>query len=360
MPYRIRGTILPDGVARDVFISGGRFTFEEVGDAETLLEEAVLVPGLVDVHAHLAIASPAPYDATMRERAEASAHAQLEAGVLLLREPGGPDHSSEGIGPHLGLPRTITAGRFLAPAGRYFPGLAREVGDDELPDAAEEELRASGAWVKVIGDSPLPGPGLQRTFSAEALTETAARVHRGGGRVAIHCGNAEVIQDAIEAGFDSLEHATALRPDQVDEVAARGIAWVPTRSIEPGIKGMVREMGWPTEAINKIDADLTAQPAVLRAAVDAGVLVLAGTDAGMVPHGTIAHEVELLLAAGLAPEVALGAASWAARTWLGLPGIEEGAPADLVAFRHDPREDATALADPALVILDGRVARRNT
>ena len=64
--------------------------------------------------------------------------------------------------------------------------------------------------------------------------------------------------------------------------------------------------------------------------------MLAGTDAGMGPHGLIRHEVELMIAAGLDAQTALGAASWTARRWLGLPGIEEGAPADLVAFREDP------------------------
>ena len=57
----------------------------------------------------------------------ARAAAHLDVGVLLVREPGGPDHSSTGIGPAQGLPRVQTAGRFLAPPDMYFPGLAREV-----------------------------------------------------------------------------------------------------------------------------------------------------------------------------------------------------------------------------------------
>jgi imidazolonepropionase-like amidohydrolase len=77
----------------------------------------------------------------------------------------------------------------------------------------------------------------------------------------------------------------------------------------------------------------------------------------MGPHGMVRHEIERLASAGLPAEVALGAGSWTARAFLGLPGIEEGAPADLVAFREDPREDLAALADPALTILDGRLVR---
>jgi imidazolonepropionase-like amidohydrolase len=355
--FRIHGTLLPSGDIREVFVVNGRITFEGVEDAETLLEDAVLIPGLVDVHAHLALASPAPDDASPRQRVEASARAHLDAGVLLIREPGGPHHASNGIGPQVGLPRTITGGRFLAPPDRYFPGLAREVTDDELPDAAVEEFRASGAWAKVIGDSPLPGPGITRTFELSALAEAVARVHEAGGRIAIHCAMPDVIQDAIEAGFDSLEHASFLRPDQVPSMAKRDIAWVPTCSIGEGIRGMMREMGAPSEVVRTVDEGLDLQPRVLREAVDAGVTVLAGTDAGMGPHGAIRGEIELLLAAGLAPDVALGAASWVARAFLGLPGIEEGAPADLVVFDRDPLLDPAALADPKLVLLDGALVR---
>ncbi len=355
--YRIHGRLLPSGDVREVFVIDGRFTFEGVEDAATLIEDAFLIPGLVDAHAHLALASPAPDGTSSREKAEASARAHLDAGVLLIREPGGPDHASNGIGPQIGLPRTITGGRFLAPPDRYFPGLAREVSDDQLADAAEEEVRSSGAWAKVIGDSPLPGPGLSRTYGAAALVEAAARVHAAGGRIAIHCAVPDVIQDAIEAGFDSLEHASFLRSDQVSSVATRGIAWVPTCSIGVGIRGMIREMGAPSDVIGMIDEGLDRQPQVLREAVEAGITILAGTDAGMGPHGSIRGEIELLLAAGLQPEVALGAASWEARAFLGLPGIEEGAPADLVAFDTDPLLDPVALAHPRVVLLDGQLVK---
>ena len=58
MAHRIRGTVLPDGDVREIFIDGGRITFTGVEDAETLLEDCVLIPGLVDVHAHLTMSFP--------------------------------------------------------------------------------------------------------------------------------------------------------------------------------------------------------------------------------------------------------------------------------------------------------------
>jgi imidazolonepropionase-like amidohydrolase len=84
-----------------------------------------------------------------------------------------------------------------------------------------------------------------------------------------------------------------------------------------------------------------------------GVRVLAGTDAGLVDHGLIREEVQSLITAGLRPDLALAAASWDARAFLGLPGIEESAPADLVAYTDDPRAGAEVLYHPVLRVLDG-------
>ncbi len=355
MTFRLHGVVLPGDRETEIFVVDGRITFAPVEGATTLIEDAVVLPGLVDVHAHLAMQSPLP-DAPARGRAEASARVQLEAGVLAIREPGSPNHASTGIGPTSGLPRVYTAGRFLAPVGRYFPSLAREVADAELPDAAVEEFAVSGAWVKVIGDSPIPGPGLEPTFSADALAEAARRVHDGGGRIAIHCALTEVIQIAIDTGFDSIEHGNLFEDEQLTAAAERGVAWVPTLSINDSVPGLVAGIG--AAAMDDLVARLRRQPEMVARAVEAGVTVLAGTDAGLGPHGMIRHEIELLRAGGLSTTAALATGSWIAREWLGLPGIEEGAPADLVAFRDDPREDLSVLAAPDVIVLDGQVIGR--
>ena len=91
------------------------------------------------------------------------------------------------------------------------------------------------------------------------------------------------------------------------------------------------------------------------AAHAAGVTLLAGTD--FRPHGTIAAEVRYLAAGGLPPAVALGAACWTARAFLGLPGLEDGAPADFVVYDRDPLADLSVLGSPAHVVLNGRLTR---
>jgi imidazolonepropionase-like amidohydrolase len=96
-------------------------------------------------------------------------------------------------------------------------------------------------------------------------------------------------------------------------------------------------------------------PYLAATAVEAGVTVLAGTDSR--PHGRILHEIRALAAAGLKPHDAIGAASWAARAYLGLPGLEPGAPADAVVYAEDPRTNLDQLAAPLAVILRGRRVR---
>src|SRR4051794_25395305 len=109
--WHLRGLVLPDDVERDVYVVDGRLTFTPPDHpTSTLATDVYLLPGLVDVHAHLALFSPAGDGASSEERVRASAGAHLEAGVLAVREPGSPDHSSRGLGPHEGLPRVTTAG----------------------------------------------------------------------------------------------------------------------------------------------------------------------------------------------------------------------------------------------------------
>ncbi|MEX2457909.1 MAG: amidohydrolase family protein [Actinomycetota bacterium] len=356
MNLHIRATVLPERRDRDVFVVDGVIAEDAGGaDVTTVLEGAYLLPGLVDAHAHLPFAGPAP-DGSWEDKARANARAHLDAGVLAVRDPGGP--TPPGIGPAEGLPRTFTAGRFLAVPGGMFPEHGQiELPEERIPEAAEEQFRASGGWVKLIGDFPVPGGGILSRFRPETLAEVSRRVHALGGRVTIHAFLPDTIGAAVDAGFDAIEHGVMLRADQAAEMARKGTALVPTLSgLEnwPEILGM---FGAPAEEVERAAEALRRHPATVRTAWESGVQVYAGTDAGLVDHGLVRREVRALRDAGMPAEDALGAASWRARTFLGLPGMEAGAPADLVAFEHDPLEDPAALEEPVLIVLDGRVVR---
>ncbi|MFI5055193.1 MAG: amidohydrolase family protein [Actinomycetota bacterium] len=353
--FHLSGTVLPAGAPRDLFIADGRITFAEVDDAVTISEGGWITPGLVDAHAHLAMASLGS-PATIDDAVRASAAAQLAAGVLLVREPGSPaGHAADDLG--AGLPRTITAGHFLAPPGRYFPGLAREVDEASLPAVAAEEARPGG-WVKIVGDFLDDGGRVTPNWSQAALADAAAAAHEAGARITMHATIPASIEGAIEAGFDAVEHGHGATTEHLQAMAAAGIALVPTLLIGDYIRQLTTELPLHSEDratwLREVDVHL----GVALAAHDAGVAVYAGTDAGAVDHGLVASEIALLRDAGLPGAAALAAGSWAARTWLGLPGLEVGAPADLVVFPDDPREDPEVLRHPSLIVLRGTMQGR--
>jgi imidazolonepropionase-like amidohydrolase len=123
----------------------------------------------------------------------------------------------------------------------------------------------------------------------------------------------------------------------------------------PGYAGAAAEK-FPAYAAHMLDLHARRHDTIM-AAYDAGVAIYAGTDAGgVLPHGGIADEVLELARYGFKPADALGAASWAARRWLGFDGtLAEGTPADFVVVPRDPLEDLTALREPVCVVLRGRV-----
>ena len=350
-PLHLHGIVLPEGIAKDVFVVKGHITFQPQENASAILKTGYILPGLVDVHAHLALASPADEQASAEEQVRASARTQLDAGVLAIREPGSPNYLSKQIGPQEGLPRVITAGRFLAPKGRYIPGLGRETDDAGLPEAAEAEARKSGAWAKVVGDFTDSDGRIRPNYKLRTLIETARRVHALGARIAIHVTTPDAIAMAIEAGFDSIEHGWGVQEDHLAEMKKRGIAFVPTMTILADAPYFLPGMGLNHHGVDEELKFAKQHPEMVRRAYEAGVTILAGTDAGLVPHGLVAEEIRLLIAAGLPQEAALAAGSWEARRYLGLPCIEEGAPADITAYPDDPRSDLKVLSRPVLRML---------
>src|SRR5690625_4616867 len=87
---------------------------------------------------------------------------------------------------------------------------------------------------------------------------------------------------------------------------------------------------------------------------EAGVQLFVGSDAGGgISHGSYHEEIRLLARAGIPAPAIVGAATYHARTYLGVPGITEGAPADVVVYPTDPREDAEAPRHPSAIFRAG-------
>jgi imidazolonepropionase-like amidohydrolase len=94
----------------------------------------------------------------------------------------------------------------------------------------------------------------------------------------------------------------------------------------------------------------------IRNAYDAGIAIYPGTDAGgSLPHGLVRDEIRALVAAGIPQREVIAQSSWRAREWLGLPGLVEQAPADLVVYDTDPRIDLATIDAPQRIVLRGVV-----
>ncbi len=348
MVLHVRGTVLPGREERSLWIDGGVLREDPVAGAETVVDGGWLLPGLVDVHTHPGAERPGdPFDESLLQKHLAD-HA--DAGVLLIRAPGSAARIPGWAHDADGLPRVRSAGPWLATPGRFFPGWGRHVTEAELAGAAVQEAAAGPAagWCKVIGDWAWDEPPVPLAV----LREVTSAVHAIGGKVSVHAQTAAGCANAVAAGADSLEHGMHLDPGLLDQMATQGTALVPTlnalaagafrvRAADPGPRRGSYLAGW------------AAMPPTARAAYEAGVTVLAGTDTH--PCGTVAEEVERLISAGLPRAAAVGAASWTARAWLGLPGLSDGAPADLVVFDDDPVAHPDELHRPRRIIVRGQI-----
>ena len=349
-----RGVVLPDGEERDLYAVGERLTFEPQSAAETVADRGWLVPGLVDCHCHVGLLPSGPVldDETLFRQATAD----RDAGALLLRDAGSPMDNRPVQG-RADLPRLVRAGRHIARPKRYLRDIGIEVEPAELVAAVEQQARLGDGWVKLVGDWIDRDIGdLAPLWPDDVLAAAVDRAHQLGVRVAVHTFAEETLPGLVAAGVDTIEHATGLTGGLVDEASRRGIRITPTLvNIEtfPAIAEQAAK--YPAYAAHMLALHRTARSRV-REAYEAGVRILAGSDAGgSVPHGLVAREIRALHEAGLPAEAALAAGSWDARDYLGVPGLVEDGPADFVVYPDDPRADLSTLARPTRIVLRGRV-----
>ncbi len=358
MALHVRGVVLPDDEVRDLWLVGDRVSTEPVPGAETVVDRGFLLPGLVDAHCHLGIQLG---EAPVSSLAEAKALAALDrdAGVLAIRDAGSPYPYPE-LDDDPDVPRLARAGRHIAPVKRYLRDIGVEVPAGEVAATVATQAAAGNGWVKLVGDWIDRSAGdLAPAWDADTLAGAVAAAHAAGVRMTAHTFSQEAVAVLVRAGIDCVEHGTGLTEDLIDEMARRGTALVPTLlqvANFPRIAARA-EPKFPRYAAH-MRALAARFPGVLRAAVDAGVPIYAGTDAGgAIRHGLIAEEMLALHRAGMAPLDVLRAGSWGAREWLGFPGLVHGGLADLVAYPTDPRRDLSVLRTPDRIILRGRVVR---
>lgn len=354
---QVKGRVLvgPEDVRDELWVVDGRITFERppaVTEVRTV--RGWVLPGLVDAHCHVGLDAHGPIPDEVSEK---QALTERGAGALLLRDAGSPS-DTRWIDDREDLPKIIRAGRHIARTRRYIRNFAHEIEPEDLVAYVAQEARRGDGWVKLVGDWIDRDAGdLTACWPREAVAAAIAKAHELGARVTAHCFAEDSLRDLVESGIDCVEHATGLTEDTIPLFAERGVAIVPTLvniatfpQLADGGQGKFPQWSAHIRRLYERRYD------TVRAAHDAGIPVFVGTDAGgTLPHGLVAAEVAELVKAGIPPLQALSATTWGARDWLGRPGLQEGAPADLVVYDKDPRADVRVLADPGRIVLDGRV-----
>jgi imidazolonepropionase-like amidohydrolase len=355
--FHLRATALPTGEIVDLWIEQGRVRKRNIEGAEELAAPGGFVTsGLVDCHAHISYPHErgTPVDTLGWMNARRAEHAGL--GVLVLRDMGAVDDAISSLLDVPGLPRVHAAGNMILPYDE-FPFTRTEPKD--LVRSCVERIERGARWAKIFADWSSDYKGRLNsgfterddvTYPPPLLAEAVRAVHELGGRVAAHAFTRAGAEAAVGARVDSLEHGWGMSEGLLEQMAERGIAWVPLVAIAPAMWRIARRDG-QVSRVEWIERAMASLAVHLPLAERKGVRVFAGTD--LFPEVTLADEIRQLHELGLGKEAALAAGSWAARAWLGEPDLHDGAPADLVLYRSDPRVDLGALLHPELILAGG-------
>ena len=349
---RLGGVVLPEGEYRDLWVVDGVIRTEPIADARTVATGVWLMPGLVDAHCHVGLER---HGAVPDERAEEHALADRAAGALLLRDAGSPA-DTRWIDQRADLPKIIRAGRHIARPKRYLRNYGEEVEPNELVAEVERQAARGDGWVKLVGDWIDRDIGdLTPLWPTDVAEASITRAHELGCRVTAHVFGEQAVSELVAAGIDGIEHGTGIDDATIVLMAEHQVALVPTM-IQLDQFEMYAQSGedkYPAYA-RHMRALYATRLERFEKALDAGVPIYAGTDAGgFIAHGLVGKEIAAL-GEFSSTEYALGAGSWRARAWLGCPSrLNEGAPADLVVFDTDPRSDLAVLSAPLHVILRG-------
>ncbi|MFE7462586.1 amidohydrolase family protein [Streptomyces sp. NPDC057499] len=373
------GSYLEDGA---VLVEGG--SIAAVGPRKEIEKQAgadvprfafdgTVLPGLIDAHVHLAFdGGPDPVDTLqnstdevlfedMRRRAEQL----LRSGVTTARDLGDRGglalrlaaEVAEGRTPG---PRIVSAGTPATTMGGHCHFLGGEVsGEAEIRDLVRRNIAAGAKVIKAMvtgGGLTKDGPkSHQSQFSAEELAALVDEAHKAGVPVAAHAHGSDGITAAVKAGVDTIEHCTWMsgdgldfRPDVVQQIIDQEITVCP--AVSPHWQMLPRIFG--EERANAM-FDLVRQMA------DAGVRLVAGTDAGVQRAGFdgLVPALSFYSHLGLPNAAIIDMATSEAATALGLGSttgrIAPGYRADLLLVDGDPLSELNALKNVRAVFASG-------
>jgi imidazolonepropionase-like amidohydrolase len=370
-------------------------------DAQVIdLGDATLAPGFMDAHTHLTLDYSGDYnvrrlneiDLNVSEQAiiaTVHARATVEAGFTTVRDLGSRFVGSREFvdvalrnsinkGVVVG-PRMLVATKGIGATGGHFdptsgfrdflfgreadytdgiidsPDDARKAVRFEVKNGADVIKAAVSGGVLSLADE-VDTPQLTPAEMAALVDES----HRLRKKVAVHCHGDEAAREAIEAGVDSIEHGSFMKPETLTRMKNKGVFLTPTLMATEWI--MSKLENYPPALQAKAKAAAAARSDMFRNAVKLGVKISFGTDAAVFPHGQNAREFKLMVDLGMPPIEALRSATANDAELLGISQkagtLEKGKLADIVAMPGDPTADITATERVFFVMKEGKIIRK--
>ena len=353
------------------------FPQEEVKD----YGDATILPGLFDMHVHLAYWYSQPDSFNYNDQmitlyALQHAQAAFERGITSVRDLS----SYHGVCKSLKLaaekgfitvPKITHTDTGMCMTGGHACDEVPEVdGPWEVRKEIRKQVRDGAEWVKILTTHRSHIP----EFTQEELDAAVDECHRRGIKCAVHAGTNPGIQMCIDAGFDTIEHATFMTVDHAKQMAEKGIAWTPTIMAytllyEICKDKMENHAGMPVndpvmqKEINDYQYFEPAYKAYrdnFKAFYDTGVTVIAGTDMVMYqsPLLPLPRELQYMVEYGITPVQAIQTATSNPAKVLGVENerglIKEGLDADILVVGGDLSKDIKCLNDVKLVTMDGK------
>jgi imidazolonepropionase-like amidohydrolase len=364
------------------------------------LGDATLCPGFMDAHTHLTLDFSGDYsqrrlkevDLNVSEQAIIAttyARATVEAGFTTVRDLGSRFVGSREFvdvalrnsinkGVIVG-PRMLVATKGIGATGGHFdptsgfrdflfgrePDYTDGIADgpDQIRKAVRFEVKNGADVIKAAVSGGVLSLADEVDTPQLTPAEMAALVdesHRLRKKVAVHCHGDQAAREAIEAGVDSIEHGSFMKPETLTMMKKKGTFLTPTLMATEWIMGKINN--YPTVLQAKAKAAAAARSDMFRNAVKMGVRISFGTDAAVYPHGQNAKEFKLMVDLGMSPIEALKSATVNDAELLGIGQkvgtLEKGELADVIAVPGDPTADITATERVAFVMKEGKIIRQ--
>lgn len=389
----VAGTVLKNQV---ILIENNLIT--EIGnnisipkDAEIIdLSNSTVIPGLIDCHTHMS-AEPSDdyYGDVFRKtsidyavRAPIYAKRTLQAGFTTCRDMGSSDlvdislrnAINEGV---IEGPRMFVATFALGATGGHsdltgfnpdiswkgnpdFTGVADGV--DEIRKRVRNNVKWGADVIKVCATAGVlseeESVGAPQ-YSLEEMKALVDEAHMWGKKVAAHAHGTEGINRAVLAGVNSVEHCSIIDDQTIKLMKEKGTYMVPTLYALDYIIETYSQKGFPEKIINKAKSIKIEKEKSFERAVKAGIKIVYGTDAAVMPHGWNAKDFSYMVKAGMTPMQAIQSATINAADLLDIKNktgsITKGKYADIIAVENNPLDDVTILEHVKFVMKDGTV-----